>query len=149
MMKGAETDRNKKERIAMGALRSYMVPELKSYMDLSKPTNKPEFDALTEQWVRSQPFRRSMYKTTGSYRYSSQARDSFGHSSTSSFASSSTKKPVTCYACDKVGHMSRDCMSKPLESHKQTSTSISPAEVKPLVCFSCREVGHKSPQCPK
>ena len=149
MMEGAETDRNKKERIAMGALRSYMVPELKSYMDLSKPTNKPEFDALTEQWVRSQPFRRSMYKTTGSYRYSSQARDSFGHSSTSSFASGSTKKPVTCYACGKVGHMSRDCRSKPLESHKQTSTSISPAEVKPLVCFSCHEVGHKSPQCPK
>ena len=48
-----------------------MVPEMKNYMDLVKLTNKPDIDAFTEEWFGSQPFRRPMYKQTGSYKYSS------------------------------------------------------------------------------
>ena len=48
-----------------------------------------------------------------------------------------------------MGHVSRECRSKQLETHKQASTSVNPTEMKPIVCFTCREVGHKSPQCPK
>ena len=65
MIKGVETRHDICERMAMGALRSNIVLELKTYLDFSKPTTKPEFDALAEQWVKSQPFKRSMYKESG------------------------------------------------------------------------------------
>ena len=146
---GADADREKYDKIAMGAIRSFIVPELKNYNDLAKPTNRAEFDALTEQWVRSKPFRKSMYRMMGGYKYSNQASDTqkYNHSSTTSFGSSSSyKKPLTCYACGKVGHMSRECRSKPLETHKQTSTSISPTDVKPIICFTCSKTDDLSAQ---
>ena len=43
MIEGAETDRQKCDRIAMGGMRSYMVPELKNYVDLAKLNSKTEF----------------------------------------------------------------------------------------------------------
>ena len=58
-------------------------------------------------------------------------------------------KPVTCYTCGKVGHMSKDCRSNSLDIDKQVSTITNPTDFKPIVCFSCRDVCHKSPQCPK
>ena len=45
-----------------------MVPELRTYLCLSKPTTKPEFDALTEQWLNSQPYKRPIYKVLGGYK---------------------------------------------------------------------------------
>ena len=150
MAEGTETNRQIFDRIAMGVIKSHTVLELKTYIVLAKPTDRQEFHAMIEQWVRSQPVKKPMYKTMGGYRYGIQNSDTSKYSTSTKFGSSTTfKKPLTCYACGKVGHVSRECRSKPLETHKQASTSINSTEVKPVVCFMCREVGHKSPQCPK
>ena len=52
MQEGAETEDLKNKRVVMGSLRANMVPELKTYLDVSKPANCPEFIARVEQWVR-------------------------------------------------------------------------------------------------
>jgi len=62
-MEGAETEEVRLERVVIGNLRAHMVPELKTYIDLAKPNNKPEFDALVEERVMSQPYKRSIYTT--------------------------------------------------------------------------------------
>ena len=61
MEQGAESEDVRRERVAMGNLRSQMVPELKTYHYLIKPQNGPEFEALVEQWTISQPYIRSIY----------------------------------------------------------------------------------------
>jgi len=119
MIDGAETRQDICERMAMGALRAYMIPELKTYLDLTKPTTKPEFEALAEQWVKSQLYKRSMYKQQGGYKQT----DSFRYRQDSSSPyNSANRKPMTCYTCGKVGHMSKDCRSKPLDTSCKKKT---------------------------
>ena len=81
-----------------------MVPELKNYVDLAKPNSRTEFEGQMVQWVRSQPFKKSMYRTTGGYKYSSQTSDSqkYNNSGASSESGSSFTKSLTCFACGKV-----------------------------------------------
>ena len=147
MMEGAETTQDKAERIAMGALRANMVPELKMYLDLAKPTTKPEFDAVIDQWVKAQPYKRSVYKQQSGYRSGDSYK--FRQENNNNPYNSANRRPVTCYSCGKVGHMSKEYRSKPLQVQKQTSTNTAPVDTKPIVCFTCSELGHKSPQCPK
>ena len=71
------------------------------------------------------------------------------------------KRSVTCYHCEKAGHMSRNCHTRlatekqatPSQSLSVTHTQQQPTtkrgERKPIVCFNCQQVGHKSPNCPK
>ena len=147
MMDGAETTQDKAERVAMGALRANMVLELKMYLDLAKPTTKPEFDAVIDQWVKAQPYKRSVYKQQSGYR----SGDSYKlrQENNNNPYNSANRRPVTCYSCGKVGHMSKECRSKPLQLQRQTNTNTAPVDTKPIVCFTFSEVGHKSPQCPK
>ena len=35
-----------------------MIPDLKTYMDLAKPTDQQQFHAMIEQWDKSQPVQR-------------------------------------------------------------------------------------------
>ena len=49
------TERGKLDLVVMGQIRAKLVPELKTYIDLSKPKNPPQFEALIHQWVASQP----------------------------------------------------------------------------------------------
>ena len=132
------------DRIVMGAMRSHMVPDLKMYIDLAKLTNRTELEGLMTQWVQSQPYKRNMFRSTGGSRYTNQMGDSPSTTSGSSF-----KKPITCFSCGKLGHMSRECRFKPQENQTQNSSSSPKVETKPIVCFICKEVGHKYPQCPK
>ena len=101
MTEGAETDRVKFERITMRALRSYMVPELKNYMDLSKPASRPEFEALAEQWVKSQTYKRSMFKQSGNnYKQYNQASEgSRGTYNSGSAQGVGYRKPISCFNC--------------------------------------------------
>jgi len=153
LTEGAETDRAKFERITMGAgaLRSYMVPELKNYMDLFKPASRPDFEALAEQWVKSQTYKHSMFKQSGNnYKQYNQASEaSRGTYNNGSAQWGGYRKPMSCFNCGKVGHMARDCRSGSVETTKQSSTPAMTGEGKLIVCFLCKEVGHRSPQYPK
>ena len=147
MMEGAETTQDEAEWVAMGALRANMVPELKMYLDVAKPTTKPEFDAVIDQWVKAQPYKRFVYKQQSRYR--SGDSYNFRQENNNNWYNSANRRPVTCYSCDKVGHMSKECRSKPIQVQRQTSTNTASVDTKPIVCFTCSEVGYKSPQCPK
>ena len=63
MMKGAETNRQIYDMIAMGIIRSHMIPDLKNDIYLAKPTDRQEFHTMIEQWDTSQPTKRNMYKS--------------------------------------------------------------------------------------
>ena len=152
MMEGGETEGIKLEGVVMGNLRAHMVPELKNYLDLSKPDTQPEFNALVEHWVISKLYRRTIFnnKPMGGYKYNSQDSDSSrtAYNSSSSYGET-YRKPMSCFSCGKLGHIAKDCRYKPLAIQKQESTNTIPTEMKLIVCFTCRDVGHKSSQCPK
>ena len=149
MTEGTDTNKQFCNRVAMGVFRSHMVPDLKQYMDITKTTDWQEFHATIDQWDRSQPVKRNLYKHLVGYRYGNQYGDSSRYNTTQGTNNTAGNKTLTCFACGKLGHMSRECRSRQFDSHKQTSMSVSPQEIKPIVCFTRREVGHKSPQCPK
>ena len=46
MAEGAETNRQIFDRVTVGVLRSLMVPDLKNYMDLTKTTERQEYQML-------------------------------------------------------------------------------------------------------
>ena len=47
---GAETEVLRRERYAVGLMRSQLVPEFKLFLDMSKPQNTIDFEALVRQW---------------------------------------------------------------------------------------------------
>ena len=53
MTEGAETIRQENDRVTVGVLRLLMVPDLKNYMDLTKTTERQEYQILVEQWEKS------------------------------------------------------------------------------------------------
>ena len=53
MTEGAETIRQENDRVTVGVLRLLMVPDLKTYMDLTKTTERQEYQILVEQWEKS------------------------------------------------------------------------------------------------
>ena len=75
MEEGAESENIRREKVVMGSLRSNMLPELRTYLDHTKPANCPEFVAQVEEWVRSQPYRKSIYtyRSSGGYKYNTQS----------------------------------------------------------------------------
>ena len=48
-----------------------------------------------------------------------------------------------------MGHLDKDCRSKPEDPQKHNNLATPQKESKPIVCFTCKETGHKSPQCPR
>jgi hypothetical protein len=52
-------------------------------------------------------------------------------------------KKMTCYACGKIGHVSKDCRSK----NKVNRGTINNSE-RNVTCYSCGKPGHYSKECP-
>ena len=135
MEEGAGTEDLRREKYVMGHVRSQLVPELKMLLDISKPQTAAEFEALVEQWSMSQPSKRPIYVSKATYSNKPYTYE-MGTQGT-------YKKPVTCYACGKTGHMAKECRSKTGETPK---VSIPPTrDVKPITCFICKEVGPSHP----
>ena len=63
MGEGTTTMRQLCDRIVMEAMRSHMVPDLKMYIDLAKPTNRTELEGLMVQWRQSQLYKRNMFRS--------------------------------------------------------------------------------------
>ena len=125
----------------MDLMRSQLVPDLKLFIDMSKPQMTIEFDALVQQWSMSQTVMQPVYTAKQTYG-SKPFMCGLGETST-------TRKPINRFHCGKVGHMAKECRSRLAEAPKVTPTEQKESrEVKPLVCCSCSEEGHKSHHCP-
>ena len=150
-----ETDENEEalDYVTVAALRAWMVPDLKKYVDTSKINEMQSFLRIIEEWERSQTEGTPPFKKATLTSPNMTTRP--GQSSQTGY-----KKNISCFFCGKLGHVSCDCRSR-LASDKQATPApshgatlgVPPAtprtERKPIVCFNCHQAGHKSPQCPK
>ena len=148
----AEDARQAADNMTVAMMRSWMVPELKTYVDMKQQFELQAFIRTAEEWEISQPEGTSWFKKTGL-----QGTPPYRQSQT---GSQTLKKNVTCYHCGKVGHVSRECRTRiasdklathnPSQDATQTqATTSTRLERKPITCFNCHMLGHKSPQCPK
>ena len=152
--RGAGDIQEAEDLMVVAETRSWLVPTLKTYVDMSKQFGLQDYIRTIEEWERSQPVGTPCFKRIGpqqqpmSYKQNLQSSHPY-------------KKSVNCYHCGKAGHMSRDCRtrianekqvtpSQPREQVPTTTPSVpNRTEKKPVVCFTCHMKGHKSPQCPQ
>ena len=62
LLQEAETLTEDAEKISVGYIRAKLHPDLKNYMDLSKASNIPRYLIKVEEWERSHPEVRSIFK---------------------------------------------------------------------------------------
>jgi len=138
-------------------LRDNLVPELKTYIDTGKRFQFNDFVAACEEWVRSQPGEVSCFKKQRSQNQAPVR--GLGNSHPQSNQSLNRQRP-TC--CGKVGHLARECRSRPPVLEAVTAPAAREATTAPIsssrssgvrgsgevTCFRCNKKGHKSPDCP-
>ena len=67
LVQESETMNEATDAVAVAAMRYLMVPELKTYIDMSKAVDKQQFLITAEEWDRSQPEKKHMFKQQGGY----------------------------------------------------------------------------------
>ena len=160
---GATSESECRDLLVMAEMKHWLVPELKSYVDLARVKELKEFVKVVEGWESSQPTGTPCFRHMYSNPKSTQ-------NSSSRYLPYPSKRSFSCYHCNKPGHINKDCRSRlaanrpPLtqnttktpvkvETHAPTLQVTVPGGSRPakweVTCFSCHQKDHKSPQCPQ
>jgi len=144
----ADTREETVECVSVALMRDHLVPQLKSYVDMSRRFKVGEFIAACEEWECSQPRGTQCFRRSRPYQMPQGKTLGGGNTFVN-------KKPVSCFTCGKQDHMSRECRSRPQAEAVMLRAPAAPtaaegARGKPgeVVCFRCNGKGHKSPACP-
>ena len=92
----AETVDKAMEKVAVAYLRSKMIPEVKNYLDLTEANTMPRYLMKIEEWERSNPHKKNLYRLEGVQGANSQYRQG-----TQGSLQSGVKRSVTCFHCGK------------------------------------------------
>jgi len=92
------------ERMAIAASRDHLNPALRAIIDTGMHFTYKAYIEACEQWGKAQP------KGTSYFKKPRVNGVGFGRPGN---PLSLNKKSVTCFACGKSGHMSRECRSRP------------------------------------
>jgi len=110
LIKKVACEANSKDEIAdcvaVALTRDRLVPLLKAYVDTARRLKVGEFIETCEEWERSQPRGAPCFRKNRS----GVAVQGRAPGNSQSYP---VKKPLTCFTCGKVGHMSRECRSRP------------------------------------
>ena len=141
--------------ITVAFMRYNLSPSLKIYVDIKGQFDRRDFSQILDEWEMTQPVGTSCFEKQGVGVLVPPPKQS---------TSTPTRKPITCFHCRKMGHISKECHSRLAGVEKQTlaggsiktepQASPQPTQaVRPtkreVTCFKCQQKGHKSPQCPQ
>jgi len=94
------------EALAVARMRDHVVPALKTCIDTGKRFGYKDFGDCCEEWVKSQPKGTSCFKKPR-LSFTTPARGV-------GVNQPQVKKGLACFSCGKVGHLARECRSRPL-----------------------------------
>ena len=152
-----ETYKEAAEKVAIAYVRSKMIQDYKTFMDLTEADSNPKYSMKMDEWERAHPEIKQRFKI-----------DNPSSSRREQVYQMERKKGVTCFHCQKVGHISRECRTR-LAAGKESTPALAQAtpasaqatppnhtqpsmrktDRNPIICYNCQEQGHKAPQCPK